>query len=190
MYPFGVKPGSISDDGNPRDGQGLNYGQNTEFNNSLSSTIPQPSTAIPGFDSSNEPVPSVNIPADSGGGNDGDSSLVGNSDDLTDVTTTAQRLPDPVTGQVQNSADNTGNLSSDQAALDNQLSALTAGYNAALAVTTDGPARQALTEKFNQQYAALVQQSKGLSSTYASGSDIASGIIPGGSIFGGGSSSL
>ena len=190
MYPFGVKPGSIASDGNPKDGTGLDYGQNTEFSNSLASTIPTPTALNSAFDSSDLPVPNVNIPADTSGGNDSDGSQVGNTDDLSEITTTAQRMPDPVTGQVQNSADNTGNLSSNQAALDNQLSALTAGYNAALAVTTDGPGRQALTEKFNQQYAALVQQSKGLSSTYASESDIASGIIPGGSIFGGGSSSL
>lgn len=117
IYPFGIAPGSVSGAFNTKDGLGrggLDYGQNNVANTQLV-TIPasvqnynsdQPTTAS-GTSFGNQP----NAPANTGGGNSNTSTLQGGSiDDLSEITTTAQRLPDPITGPQQDSADNSGDI--------------------------------------------------------------------------------
>lgn len=112
-YPFGVAPGSIANDLTPTDGIGLVNGQDIESFNDSNNPNSNFVTSIPVVNST-QLIESF-IPADTAGGVTTDFSAVGDPlangktttfEDLSNVTTTAERLPDPVVGVIQDSATN------------------------------------------------------------------------------------
>ncbi len=121
IYPFGIQPGTVSPAFNQKDGLGrggIDYGQNNVGNvSTATSSMIQVPSSVTNFNPTNPTTGSgtsfANLPSTtpSSGGNNTASGLQGNStDDLSEITTTAQRLPDPTTGPQQNSADNSGDI--------------------------------------------------------------------------------
>lgn len=118
IYSFGIQAGSLSGSitGNLKDGVGAGIvdGQSNMIANAsagssslLSTFNPSDPTTASGTNFSNmAPTPAL-----VGGGLDTSKILQGNTlDNLSQITVTASRLQDPVTGTQQNSADNSGNL--------------------------------------------------------------------------------
>lgn len=123
VYPFGQIPGSIEDDGNPKDGTGrggIDYGQNiilANAGNNNTAVTPVPAS-VANFDPTLRAISGSslqtlanNMPNVTSGSNNSSAAIQGaSSSDLQNVTVTAQTIPDPVTGTTQDSADNSGNL--------------------------------------------------------------------------------
>lgn len=150
LYPFGIDPQSVSAEFNSPDGLGhgrMSFGQDAVASSPNIQFVPVPAS-IRNFNpnapqtSSGTSANLPGAPVNTDGGNNAASTIQGNTPgDLSDVTTTAQRVPDPITGSQQNSADNTPDLGNTAAT--NQQNAQVAVQTAATNVRT---AYSALTD--------------------------------------------
>lgn len=159
VYPFGAIPGSIQDDGNPKDGLGtggIDYGQNIVLanagtNNTAVTPVPASVTTfnptLQTITGSSLQTLSNNMPnITTGGGNNASSNVQGvSSSDLQDVTVTAATISDPVTGTTQDSADNSGNLG-------NVLGQNINNVSAAQQLNTAQTGPQTLAQSIDSQY--------------------------------------
>lgn len=120
IYPFGIEPHSVSPKFNSPDGAHhgrMGLGQDNVANAANIQLVSIPASVAkfnPNAPQTTSGTSLANLPAaptNVGGGNSQDANIQGGTPgELSDVTVTAQRLPDPITGSVQNSANNIPDL--------------------------------------------------------------------------------